>query len=268
MPLSRPSHDDTRRTAIFGDHAVALRRAGLAVLPAKGKRPVCRHFNTMRRAPCLAVVEKWAKTNAECDIVYVPGLSRTHRNPYGVVVVDIDNSAEVERAVEVFGPTPAMIDTRRGRHLVYGAPESPLGNVGSLRKSGFNIDIKHGQKGSGISVAPPSRHADQRDFAYAWHNGSGPDTLADLPPFNLKALQDLLARGSETLSHATGRGSEMLHNVTGTAPRPAGGARCESKLHSDSRGLGLNKFLAYQGGYCDTSISRSRTASRRPKQAS
>ena len=219
--MTAPAPDDgaaRNGPAIFGEHAVALRRAGLAVLPANGKRPLIRGFQKMRCAPGLAIVEQWAQTNASHNIVYVPGLSRTRGSPNGLVVVDADNAEEVERVEKVFGPTPAMVVTRRGRHFIYGAPEASLCNIGSLRKVGLDVDIKHGQRGSGISVAPPSRHPDQPDFTYTWQKGSGPDSLTDLPPFNAKALQSLIEEGAKRSSML--RGSETLLNVTQTAPPP------------------------------------------------
>jgi hypothetical protein len=177
--------------AIFGAHAVALRRAGLAVLPAQGKRPIRAGFNRWRHAPGVAVVEKWAAESPGANIVFVPGLSRD-RHPHGLVVVDADNATEVERAEQIFGRTPGMVDTRRGRHFLYRAPEGSLDKIGSLRKSGFDIDVKHGQEGSGISVVPPSVHPS--GHVYAWSPGSGIEALDELPPFDVRALQALLER--------------------------------------------------------------------------
>lgn len=229
--------------AIFGAHAIALKKAGLAVVPAKGKRPIRKHFDKMKHAPGLAIVERWAETNAGDNIVYIPGLSRSRRNRYGVVVVDADNAAEIERAEMSFGKTPAMIDTRRGRHFIYRAPEGSLGRIGSLRSFGIEIDIKHGQKGFGISVAPPSRHPDQVDFVYAWHTGSGLGSLAELPTFNVKAFDALIVSGSKTLP-----------NVTKTAPAAHLGSNAKSTtrmlgkafpalFRDGSRKLGLNDHL-------------------------
>jgi hypothetical protein len=51
-----PSLDRTEstRAPIFGADAVALKRAGLAVLPAKGKKPIRTNFNKWRHSPVLA----------------------------------------------------------------------------------------------------------------------------------------------------------------------------------------------------------------------
>jgi hypothetical protein len=224
--------------SIFGAHGVAMRRAGLAVIPAKGKKPIRTGFNEWEHAPGVKVVEKWAEKNPGDNIVYIPGLSKTRKNPNGLVIVDADDAEMITTAEKVFGKTPGMIDTRRGRHFLFRAPEGSLGKIGSLRKAGFNIDIKHGQKGAGISVAPPSRH--DTGFVYGWTPGSGLDTLTDLPTFDTKALQALLDRGSKT-----------LRNETQTAPPAAvkGSARTLGKafphlFRDGSRKLGLNDHLA------------------------
>lgn len=224
--------------AIFGAQGVALKRAGLAVLPAKGKKPIRTGFNEWKHAPGMKAVEKWAETNPDDNIVYVPGLSRSRRNPNGLVIVDADNATEVERAEQVFGKTPAMIDTSRGRHFIYKAPEGSLGKIGSLRKAGFEIDIKHGQKGAGIAVAPPSIN-DKTGFVYGWHEGSGIEALGDLPTFDARKLQALIDRQSKT-----------LRNETQTAPRAGerGTARTLGKafpglFRDGSRKLGLNDHL-------------------------
>ena len=67
--------------AIFGAHAVMLRRAGLAVIPAKGKKPIRTGFNVWKHAPGMKTVERWAARNSTANIVYIPGLSRSRHNP-------------------------------------------------------------------------------------------------------------------------------------------------------------------------------------------
>ncbi len=231
--------------AIFGAHAVMLRRAGLAVIPAKGKKPIRTGFNAWKHAPGMKTVERWAARNSSDNIVYIPGLSRSRHNPHGIVVVDADNAEAVERAERTFGTTPAMIDTRRGRHFLYRAPETPLGRIGSLRSIGMEIDIKHGQKGSGISVAPPSRHPDQADFIYAWTKGSGPEALAELPTLKVKALQALIERGSKMLPNGT-RPAPAAARPGAAATATAGtlGKAFPGLFRDGSRKLGLNDHLA------------------------
>lgn len=227
----------------FGDHAVELRRAGLAVLPASGKRPLRRGFNRWTQAPSSSVVEKWSKSQPDANIVYIPGLSRTRENPHGLVVIDADDATEVERAEELFGKTPGMIDTRRGRHFLYRAPDVSLGAISSLKKFGFKIDVKHGQNGSGISVAPPSLHPEKIDFVYSWHAGSGAEALLDLPAFDVAALHAIIQKIPD--------GANRSDNATVTARRGGGcgtartlGKAFPELFRGGSRKLGLNDHLA------------------------
>lgn len=157
------------------------------------------------------------------------------------MVVDTDSPVEFDFIEQTFGYTPAMIATRRGRHFIYRADGSKLGNVGSLRECGHQIDVKHGQSGSGISVAPPSLHPDQKDFAYYWYSNSGLEVLVDLPPFNSRALNDLLSR------------STSLRDATHTAA-PEGCSSVGSTPHwfrEGSRKLALNDYLCAQAAFFD-----------------
>lgn len=233
---------------IFANHALALKAAGLAVLPARGQEPLRDGFNRWKCAPGFPAVEEWAARDPTADIVYVPGLSRPGKHRRGLVVVDADNAIEVERVVELFGDTPAKVDTRRGRHFIYASDGTNLGSCTWLRKCGFEIDIKWGQRGDGIVVAPPSRHAKQRDFHYRWAPGSGIEALADLPTFNVKALKRIeghLGIGSDSLPNVTklpppGETSASNGPRQGYATAPVG-----------ERGVTLNKYLCSQVGYCD-----------------
>lgn len=249
MPNGSP--DETSKPVIFGAHAVELRQAGLAVLPADGKRPTCRNFNKWHQAPGVNVVEQWARAHPHANIVYIPGLSRTPKSPHGLVVVDADSPDEFGRVEQHFGYTPAMIATRRGRHFIYRADGASLGNIGSLRHCGYHIDIKHGQNGSGISVAPPSRHPDRPDFVYSWYSNSGLAALSELPTFNSTKLEELISQ-SKTLRHATEQ-SEPLRNVTYTAPPSASrlGLSSPQSFRDGSRKLALNDYLCAQAGFFD-----------------
>jgi hypothetical protein len=170
-------------------------RAGFAVLPANGKKPLKAGFPKWKSAPGLAVIEKWAAQDPAADIVYVAGLSC-------VVVVDGDDADACGRIVETWGDTPGKTRTRRGRHHLYRdtgqlAPmlkAAGLEKLSSLKSYGINADLKHGQAhGKSIVVAPPSRHEKDRAFTYAW-DGCDETVIRDLPPFNVRALQALIDR--------------------------------------------------------------------------
>ena len=118
----------------------------------------------------------------------MPGLSRARGSDHGIVVLDGDDEEACARIVEVFGDTPGKVKTRRGYHNLYQATGVDLGKLTSLKKFGINADVKHGNS---IVVAPPSRHQDDRGFAYAW-DGCDETVIRDLPPFNVQALQRLL----------------------------------------------------------------------------
>jgi hypothetical protein len=104
----------------FADHALDMRAAGWAVLPANGKSPLVSKFNVWGKAPSPYTIERWAKRWPEKDIVYVPGLCETGRGR-GVIVLDPDNADAVGLTEEVFGDTPGKIRTRRGQHRIFAA---------------------------------------------------------------------------------------------------------------------------------------------------
>ena len=210
----------------FADFAPAMRREGWAVLPANGKSPIRDSFNKWTRAPGAAAVERWALKDADASIVYVPGLCSTGKGKRGIVVVDCDDADAIERADETFGPTPGKVRTRRGAHRLYDGAGLDLGNVSSLRSFGLNADIKHGQRGAGIAVAPPSQHEKEPGFRYAW-DGCDATVLHDLPPFPIQALRRILGSG------------------TTKTPKGAGGFR------EGSRGLWLNDQLVRHAWACD-----------------
>jgi hypothetical protein len=104
---------------VFGRHALPMRRAGFAVLPAAGKAPKMASFNKWTTAPGPAAVEKWAARDPNANIVYVPGLCRTKRGK-SISVLDGDDANACGRMRETFGPTHGMVTTRRGKHFQSG----------------------------------------------------------------------------------------------------------------------------------------------------
>jgi len=222
---------------IFATEALALRRAGFAVLPAHGKEPTRKGFTKWKHAPGPRAVAEWAEEDPTANIVYVPGLCRTERGGDPIVVVDADDAETSGRIEEIFGRTPGKVKTRRGKHALYRDGGSALGNLSSLKKFGLNADLKHGRS---IVVAPPSLH-DSGTVHYAWED-CDPSVIRDLPMFNVQALQGLIDSRSPSreLQESQSPGRESRPYVTGTAPAPGMAA---GRLREDSRGLGLNDML-------------------------
>ena len=92
---------------VFGDHALALRAAGFAVLPAAGKSPLLSGFNRWTRPPGPAVVTRLSLKFPDADILYVTGLSWARPGGPGLVVVDGDDAEACHRIEELFGKTSA-----------------------------------------------------------------------------------------------------------------------------------------------------------------
>src|SRR5437660_1592905 len=139
----------------FANEAMALCLAGFAVIPAHGKEPMRRGFTNWKHAPGPRAVAEWAEKEPSADIVYVTALSKAKRGGNGLIVVDGDDAEACEQIIETFGDTAGKVRTRRGKHFLYRDHGGSLGNLSSLRKHGINADVKHGQKGAGIVVAPP-----------------------------------------------------------------------------------------------------------------
>jgi hypothetical protein len=239
---------------VFSEHALALRAAGFAVLPAAGKSPLRSGFNRWSRPPGRAVVAGWCLQCPEADILYITGLSWARPGGPGLVVVDGDDAEACNRIEELFGATPGRVRTRRGKHFLFLDPGG-LGKVSSLRQFGINADIKHG---SGLVVAPPSRHAEDRTFTYAW-DGCDPTVIRHLPIFDVRALHDLTTRSAGRKEQSARPCVSEEHNALpcvgpernaprciSTAPAPPPpldrGIRPELFRHG-SRKLGLNDAL-------------------------
>jgi hypothetical protein len=175
---------------IFATHAPPMRRAGFAVVPARGKEPIRKGYRKGRHAPGTETVAKWAEKDPDADIVYLPGLSRAKPGDSGIIVVDADDELASEQVIEIFGDTPGKVRTRRGRHYQYRDPGFDFGKLSSLKAFGINADVKHGNS---IVVAPWSRHEEDRSFIYAW-DGCDETVIRDLPPFAVAALRRLIDR--------------------------------------------------------------------------
>jgi hypothetical protein len=251
-------HSPIVDTRVFGNHALAMREAGFAVLPARGKEPIRKGFTTWKSAPGMATVSKWAEKDPTADMVYVPGLSRAHRRGDPIIVVDGDDAEATERVEKLFGKTPGMVKTRRGKHFLYRDPGSSLGKISSLKPFGLNADLKHGRS---IVACPPSIHEDGK-HVYQF-DGCDETVIRDLPVFNGRALQALID-ASQSLT------CNSHPNVTETAPRPGVGGglgdyatqtelrntrasgRGVGELRDGSRGQWLNDRLCAHVAHCDT----------------
>src|SRR5215831_8811204 len=91
------ANTDTRAEPVFASKAPPMRRAGFAVVPARGKQPIRKGYRKWRFAPGLEIVADWAEQDPDADIVYVPGLSRAKSDGTGMVVVDADDEFACER---------------------------------------------------------------------------------------------------------------------------------------------------------------------------
>jgi Bifunctional DNA primase/polymerase, N-terminal len=186
---SNPTCDHFAPRRVFADHALGLREAGFAVLPARGKEPIVKGFTKWRGAPSMHTVAGWADKFPDANPAYIAGLS-------GLVVVDGDTPEAAAACEELFGATPGLVLTRRGKHALYREPaeEMPSTPVDLRKLFGINADLKFGRGGQSIVMAPPSIHPKGGD--YAW-NGCDPSVLRNLPPFPLKKLLDRIERLSK-----------------------------------------------------------------------
>jgi hypothetical protein len=211
---------------------------GFAVVPTRGKTPIVSGFNKWKRGPGPKAVAGWAKDYPDADIGYIPGLCRAaHGDP--VIVVDGDDSEAVDEIRERFGPTPGIIRTRRGAHMLYRDVGFNLRGISSLKQFGLNADLKHGRS---LAIAPPSRHPTDREFTYCWH-GCDPSVIDHLPVFDVGALRSLM----DARKPGESQGHEPCPNATSLPP-----SRPRVDLVGESRGLTLNRYLVSQAWACDT----------------
>lgn len=206
----------------FGKAWQLLFALGFAVIPLDGKKPLVKGFSRWKSPPNASMTSKWIKSFSSADVGIMPGLSNANGDP--LVVVDADDEAAGVQVVDVFGYTPLQVKTRRGIHFYYKSQQT-IPAIVSLKVLGINGDLK---AGNSFVVAPPSRHADDREFYYSWLN-CRPSQITEVPDFPVAELSRLVER--ETQSHHSGA----------------------SKAFRDgSRGLGLNDLLAAKAPLCST----------------
>ena len=131
------------------------------------------------------------------------------------------------------------MQTRRGVHFLYRVAESTRIGITSLRPHGLEIDLKFGRS---VVIAPPSRHAVDPNFSYAWV-GCTPDVIDDLPPFNVAALHCLFGQGSSSLPNVTKLPPPLL---------PCSPSVSQQQFRDGSRGLGLNDKLVADAWACES----------------
>jgi len=148
--------------------ALRLSTLGVAVVPVdpEAKKPLIKGSSKWRglltRKP---IAELWGKfPNAGLGIL-TGAIS-------GLTVVDIDDAALIDEAIDTYGDTPLQIATPSGgRHLYF-----QHGNERNrVRVEGRKIDIR-GQ--GGLVLAPPTMRADRRFYSFVKGNW---DCIPELP---------------------------------------------------------------------------------------
>jgi Bifunctional DNA primase/polymerase, N-terminal len=201
----------------FANHALQMRKHGLAVLPVgRGKIHCVSGFAKWSRPPTEAAIAKWIEQYPAHNIAIVPGLSN-------VLIADADDLDDVPLLEDLLGPTPVRVCTGRGTHLYYRDPRQRLPT--NLRTFGLNADLK---TGNSIVVAPPSIH--QSDRRYALHGDASWVDLANLPVPDLDALHSFIERDK----------------------RPFAAGRDGREMRDGSRRQWLNDQLCRHVSFCET----------------
>jgi len=215
---------DTATVGAFGVLAIPMRVAGWAPVPTVGKKPALRGYNKAAHRPSLATVQRLCSRHGDKDVGFVPGQSRNKRGA-PLVVLDCDDEEAAGLLSEACGDTPGRWRGARAGSYLYVQPKGlDLSGISSLRKYGFNADIKHGRS---LVIAPGSLHPS--GVMYRWADGVDERVIDDVPPLPVEALR----------------------YITSRRPKP-GTAPAEPQTRDGSRGLGLNDYLCSQATYCDT----------------
>jgi hypothetical protein len=183
------THSEHRTAPTLGAFAREARAAhavgvvGLPTAVEDAKRPLIRNWSRFKRQCRLSTVDRWAERFATANFAYLPG-------PSDLVVVDVDDRTALERAIEIFGPTPVVIETgKRGFHLEYRRPAGCRVPSMDLRRFGFPGEIK-GERS--LVVGPGSIHPETGRM-YKFASGSWAD-LGAVPTFNMAALEQLVGK--------------------------------------------------------------------------
>lgn len=160
--------------------------AGWSVFPlANGsKRPLEKWEQYQRARPSFAEVAAWCSRDSNTAIVT--------GSVSGLVVLDLDSEAAIAEAMRRGVPATVEVQTPRGRHLYFRAPEFVVGN-----RAGFPFDGADVRGEGGYVVAPGSwfRPSSEEiaegkvEGRYSWLRSPDMTRLAECPTWLLEALQ-------------------------------------------------------------------------------
>jgi len=153
--------------------ARAYAARGWSVIPIepRGKRPLLPWAEFQRRIASAAEIDAWYRAQPDANVAVVTGRLSD------LVVIDVDprhgGEASLARLQAGHGPLPVTAEVATGgggRHLYFAHPPFELHNRAGLAPG---VDLRGD---GGCVVAPPSRHAGGRP--YAWVAGRSPDEIA------------------------------------------------------------------------------------------
>lgn len=165
----------------------AAHAAGLVIIPTRAddaKRPAWTKWAQRKRQARLSTLECYVGKSPGANWGYLPGAS-------DLVVLDVDERDHLDRALDIFGPTPVHIETgQKGWHLPYrfegGIPSRDLRHV-----AGLPIEVKSQRA---LVVGWGSIHP-KTGRQYRIVQGT-PEDFARLPTFNVAALEQLIGRSA------------------------------------------------------------------------
>lgn len=152
------------------DHAaVYAQEYGFAVIPmGADKKPLVKWKEYQEALPTVEQLRAWDQTFPEKNLAILTG-AVSH-----IVVVDCESREDAEWFFLQMGPSPSVVQTRRGFHLYFR-------HTGRRVKNGQRIHGRYDVRGDGGYVlAPPSRHSEGR---YRWAEKCPLRRMCDLPPF-------------------------------------------------------------------------------------
>lgn len=161
--------------ATLEDQALEYLDRGFSIIPIRPdtKRPMVKWLEYQDRAPTPDEVSEWFRIRPDAQIAIVTGeLS-------GVVIVDCDNEAALQHAINCGMRSPITVKTKRGRHLWF---QHPRDGVRRGPRAGNNSRGTDWPKMDGLdfrgdgsyALLPPSKN-------YQWDIAQGFDPDDDMP---------------------------------------------------------------------------------------